>query len=74
MTNHEEKMSAVLLRLAESCLRNLNFPPSGSAMAVVLVLAYTAWNRSVGVSDMPCQDVIKNIIAEDPKLWKELKS
>jgi hypothetical protein len=76
MTDQPRKMSEILEEMANLALRQPSKAPSEEAAQVALFFANVAWNESVGLTDSRegGRHVWKTIEADNPQLWKELKS
>lgn len=49
--------------------------PSNEALHVALLLSHVAWNREIGSSlGFSYRAVLDEIVSEDKRLWKDLKS
>ena len=70
------KMSDIMKEMSERLLCDPQGSPSSEASHVALFLANVAWNECVrlGAEREACCNVWKDIEAEKPDLWDELKS
>ena len=73
-----QKMSKVILALAESALAQPPEKSSREAVAAALLVAFVAWNRAVGPLGGDqigyYRKVLHELEAENPKCLRELKS
>jgi hypothetical protein len=76
MPEERRKMSEILKEMSERLFRNPGAVPTPEAAQAALLFANVAWNESVGIDDarQGCRDVWKEIEADNPGLWNELKS
>jgi hypothetical protein len=70
----EEKLSTVILRIAQNMFLNPNHPPSSEAAHAALLLAHAGWNRSLGHPLGGYDRVLAAFQKERPSFWDELKS
>jgi len=74
----EEKLSAIMIKMAKTVLKNPEMPHSSEAAHTALLLANTAWNREVWSEDFQSSkqymDLIKVFEKSNGLLWEELKS
>ena len=75
-TDKPRKMSDIMKEMSERLLCDPQGNPSSEASHVALFLANVAWNECVGLGAEreACSNVWKDIEAEKPDLWDELKS
>jgi len=69
-------MSEIMKEMAETLLRSPGMVPTSEAIQVALLFANVAWNECVGIEHprAACSTVWKQIEADNPKLWNELKT
>jgi hypothetical protein len=76
MAMKPDKMSDIMLEMAQVLLKKPSEVPSSEAMHVALFFANVAWNESVGLDHARegYRKVWETIELDNPELWNEFKS
>jgi hypothetical protein len=69
-----QKLSAIMMELAQTAFVKPNAIPSSEAAHAALLFAQVAWNRALGHETEGYQELLKVFVRSNPKLWSELSS